>query len=404
MAGSPGEGQHARDEAQRARDDAQRARATVQRARDEARRARDEADRLRREARDLERSARHESRGHGGPHGPRGPRGPVGPIGPLGLDVFDLPDLTGFGDDPAGTRSEQSFTLEGVRSVSIEQTAGKLTVRNCREGETPGVATGGGKSPPRLEVRRDGDKLFVEVHLQRAWLFRRKQGTTTLVRLAPGLESLALDLKYGELELRELGAGSIKLEVGAGTIATYSTSGEMDANMGAGKVSFHDHSGLASCDTGTGDVMLDIAEAVPGDYRVDVGMGKAEVRLPAGLEVLVKASSGIGKTRNDYPVGAENSAIRLKLTTGIGEVSVRARDSSQSPARPPAQPKPQRGSRSAPPVRRHEAEELRVLQMLEQGRISSQDAADLIAALRGAAAPAWGSEGPDEPQPEGPAA
>ena len=31
--------------------------------------------------------------------------------------------------------------------------------------------------------------------------------------------------------------------------------------------------------------------------------------------------------------------------------------------------------------------------MLEQGRISSQDAADLIAALRGAAAPAWGGEG-----------
>ena len=166
--------------------------------------------------------------------------------------------------------------------------------------------------------------------------------------------------------------------------------------MGAGKVSFHDHSGIASCDTGTGDVLLDIAEAAPGNYRVDVGMGKAEVRLPAGLEVVVKASSGIGKTKNDYPPGPEGSAIRLKMSTGIGELIVRARDASQAPARPPVQPKPQRGSRAAQPPRKYEAEELRVLQMLEQGRISSQDAADLIAALRGAAAPAWEAEAQDE--------
>ena len=391
---SPDDGRDFREEAQRAREQAQRAH-------EEARRARNEADRLRREARDSARSARHELRGRGH-EGPRGPWGPVGPTGPLGPDLlFDLPDL---GDDPAGTRSEQTLGLDGVRSVLIDQTAGKLTVRECRPDETPGVVSGGGKSAPRLEVRREGDKLIVSIQLQKAWLFRRKQGATTLVRLAPGLGYLKLDLGYGEIELREFGAEVIKLEVGAGTITTYSTRGNMDANMGAGKASFHDHSGLASCDTGTGDVMLDIAEAVPGDYRLDVGMGKAEVRLPAGLEVSVKASSGIGKTRNDYPAGPETSAIRLKVTTGIGEVGVRARDASQTPARPPVQPKPQRGSRSAPPVRRREAEELRVLQMLEQGRISSQDAADLIAALRGATAPTWDTEEPDEPEGEPPAA
>lgn len=390
MAESPEDGRRLRDDAQRARDEAQRAH-------EAARRARDEADRLRREARDIGRNVRHELRGRGRDHGPWGPVGPVGPLGPESR--FDSPVA---GDDPAGTLAEQSFALEGVRSVSVDQTAGKLTVRNCREGETPGVACGGGKSAPRLEVRRDGEKLIVSIQLQKAWLFRRKQGATTVVRLAPGLEYLKLDLGYGEIELREFAAATIKLEVGAGTIACYSTHGDVDANMGAGKISFHDHSGLASCDTGTGDVMLDIAEAVAGDYRVDVGMGKAEVRLPAGLEVAIKASSGIGKTRNEYPAGPESSAIRLKLTTGIGEVGVRVRDSTQSPVRPPVQPKPQRGSRSAPPPRRHEAEELRVLQMLEQGRISSQDAADLIAALRGAAAPAWESDEPDEAKTDTP--
>lgn len=370
------------------REAAQNAREQVERAREQARRARDEADRLRREARDFERSVRHAGRNRG----PRGPRGPVGPVGPLGPDLpFDLPNFPGD-EDPAGTLSEQTFALDGVTSVSIDQTAGKLTVRNCREGEMPGVVTGGGKSAPRLEVRRDGDRLVVEVKMQGAWLFRRKQGATTLVRLAPGLTHLKLELGYGEVELRDFAAETIKLAVGGGTVACYSTRGDMEVNVGAGKVSFHDHCGLASCDTGTGDILLDIAEAVAGDYRIDVGMGKAEVRLPTGLDVAVNASSGIGKARNEYPAGTPTSPIRLKMRAGIGELTVRARDSSQAPMQPPAQPKPQRGSRSAPPVRRHEAEELRVLQMLEQGRISSQDAADLIAALRGAAAPAWGGE------------
>lgn len=392
-----------RQEAARAREDAGRARDDAQRAREEARRAREEANRLRREAQDLARrvarEARHTARG---PHGPRGQWGPEGPVGPIGTSGRTPPfNRHGFfDDDPAGVRTEQTFGLDGIHGITINQTAGKLTVRPCAESETPGVITGGGKSLPSLEVRRDGDRLVIDIRLQKAWIFRRKQGATTLVRLTPGFADLKVDVGYGEAELRDITCETLKLEVGAGTIACYSVRANVDANMGAGKVSFHDHAGRVDCDTGTGDVMVDLAEAPPGEYRVDVGMGKGEVRLPPGLEVFVKASSGIGKTRNDYPSGPEESAIRLKLNTGIGEISVRARDESKSPVRPPLQPKPQRGSRSAPPPRRHEAEELRVLQMLEQGKISSQDAADLIAALRGATAPNRDADdAEDEPAP-----
>lgn len=397
MASPQEESERIRQEAARAREEAQRARDDVQRARDEAHRAREEANRLRREARDVARrvarEARHTARGPRGPWGPEGPVGPSAPLPPSSRHGF-------FDDGPAGVRTEQAFSLDGIHGITINQTAGKLTVRPCTEGETPGVITGCGKSLPTLEVRRDGDRLVIDIRLQKAWIFRRKQGATTLVRLTPGFADLKVDLGYGEAELRDIACQTLKLVVGAGTIACYSVRANVDANMGAGKVSFHDHAGRVDCDTGTGDVLVDVAVAPPGEYRVDVGMGKGEVRLPPGLEVFVKASSGIGKTRIDYPGGPEESAIRLKLNTGIGEVSVRARDESKSPVRPPLQPKPQRGSRSGPPPRRHEAEELRVLQMLEQGKISSQDAADLIAALRGAAAPNRdGDEAEGEPVP-----
>ncbi|WP_423242392.1 SHOCT-like domain-containing protein [Tepidiforma thermophila] len=62
----------------------------------------------------------------------------------------------------------------------------------------------------------------------------------------------------------------------------------------------------------------------------------------------------------------------------------------RTPARAARPPRPP--ARAAD--RRREAEELRVLQLLEQGRITPQEAADLIAALRGAPGPAFADEPP----------
>ena len=364
------EAERARDELNRVREESQRlrdqARVDAQHARDEARRLRDEARNLGKRLRDDARKARHE-RSHFGP------------------DPDDLPPAK------PGTAAwmEQSFTIEGVRDVSVDQTAGNVTVRLCAEGETPGVVATSTKGAPELEVRRDGDRLIVEVHMSKGWLFRRKQGPTTVVRLWDGLTDVRINLGYGEAHVRDIACDTMRLDVGAGTATLFSTACDLRAEVSAGKLSVNAHRGLASCHSGTGDVLLDVAEVVPGDYTVDVGMGRAEVRLPKGTEIYVKTTSGIGKARSEFPSAAETAPTRLRANTGIGEVVVRAREgvaASASTSRPAATAKPQRPSRPGT-VRRFEAEEMRILQMLEQGRISSQDAADLIAALNGAAPP-----------------
>lgn len=351
----------------------------LQRAQEDARRAREDADRLRHDARELERRLREHARE--GVQRARERRRE-------GSDSSPKTDAATFADAKGSSRAEQAFSLDEIHDVSIDQTAGHLTIRICSEGETPGAYSVGQKSTPQLEVRHDGERMVIEVKMAKGWLLRRKQGPTTVVRLLPGLQTLRVNLSYGDLQVRDVSAETMKLEVGAGTITGYSTSGNVTADVGAGKLSLNAHRGLAKCNTGTGDVLLDVAAIAEGDYTVDVGMGRAEVRLPAGESVFVKASSGIGRARNEYPGASDSAPTRLRLMTGIGEVLVKARAVGEDdPQPPPITPKPQRSSRSGPVSRRRETEELRVLQMLEQGRITSQDAADLIAALQGAAAP-----------------
>ncbi|MGH2634383.1 MAG: SHOCT-like domain-containing protein [Tepidiformaceae bacterium] len=385
------------------------------RARDEARRAREEADRLRHEARTLEQRLREEARatahqerelaramrdearkaadqlGHG-PHRP-------------GPGWSDSPRGRGRPSSSAGDeQSAQAFSLDGVRAVLIDQTAGTVTVRYCGEGETPGVVSVG-KSAPQLEVRRDGDSLKIELKMAKGWIFRRRQGPVTTVRLLPGLEELRVSVGYGELDVRDIECAKMKFAVSAGKLTTYSTTGQLDADMGAGKITLNVHRGLASCDTGTGDLMMDIAEVVAGSYRANVGMGRVEVRLPFGAEIHVEATSGIGKARNEFGGSPESAPSRLKIESGIGETVVKVRDVlAATPAPPAFVAKPQRPGRTSAGAgrRRHEADELRILQMLEQGRITSQDAADLIAALQGTTSPMGEDEAEaPEAQPEG---
>lgn len=380
------------EEARRAREEGDRLRREARADGDRLRReARAEAERLREDARRARDDARRASRrgpGFGPPPGPHGHS-----HGRSNSDAENAAD---------GVRSERTIPFAGVRQVVIDQTAGKLTVRPCKEGETPGIVSTGHKASPEIIVQQDGDRLQIDVRLSKGWLFRRKQGATTLIRLGnEALEHLRIENSYGETELQGTVADEIRVNVGAGSFQSILTRGSLDVNVGAGKVAVLSHSGLARCDSGTGDVLLDIAEVVDGEYKVDVGLGRAEVRLPSGAQVFIKASSGIGKSRIEYPSALEGAPSRLRLNTGIGECVVKARDASASappaPVTPVGQPRPQRGTRAGAASRRREGEEMRVLQMLEQGKITPQDAADLIAALQGSTAPRY-----DEDETPGP--
>jgi hypothetical protein len=340
--------------------------------REEARRAREEAQRLRDEARDLGRRLRDEARAqrHGRGHGQAS---------------------GGSGEDePGGVETTEPLDLAGVRHLVIELAAGRLTVRDCVADEEPAVTASSSKTPPRLSVHREGDRLTIAVRQAPGWLFRRRSGATTVVRFRAKLASLRVNVSYGEIQLRDLDAATMDLDMGAGSISAYSCRGSLKANVGAGRISLHDHAGLARCETGTGDIQADIAEAESGEYRANAGMGRAEFSFPPGLALHARANSGIGRSKVEYPDGGEDAPVQVRVEAGIGEVGVKERRGDREPARPPAPAARSAAGTGPQRARRREAEEIRVLQMLEQGRISSQEAAELLAALQGAPSPTEG--------------
>ncbi len=149
MADTHDEIKAALEDARRAREEADRlrreAKVEADRLKDEARRARDEARRLRDQARNERRSPRGFTPGFAPPGAP-----PPGTPHAHGRHRSEQ-------DDSAGAvRTEQNLAFEGVRRVQIDQTAGKLTVRPCKEGETPGIVSSGNKAAPEISASRDG--------------------------------------------------------------------------------------------------------------------------------------------------------------------------------------------------------------------------------------------------------
>jgi hypothetical protein len=347
----------------------------LERARAEAQRAREEAHRLRDEAHDMARRVRHEARQQAWAE--RGAQ----------RSSFrrDWSPGGDAGSEDGGVKAERELDLDGIRDLQFEQTAGRVVVRGCTEGETPGVVTSGTNAAPQLDVRKDGERLVITVRMASGWLFRRRQGARTEVRIAGTIDAIRINAGYGDLQVRDISFGRMRLEAGAGTISCSGTLGSIEASMGAGRIALREHKGTARCNTGTGDIYMEIAEVAEGDYVANSGIGRAELRLPPGQQVEIKASSGIGRARVDYPSAGSDARAHARVEAGVGEAVVRALEHASSPDVEPG-PAPKRPT-SGPSSRRREAEELRVLQMLEQGRITAQEAADLIAALHGAAMP-----------------
>jgi DUF4097 and DUF4098 domain-containing protein YvlB len=133
-------------------------------------------------------------------------------------------------------------------------------------------------------------------------------------------------------------AGKLDVDTGSGDVIVKHLEGILKAGTGSGDVSAEGAIPSFSVDTGSGDVQIDSSVQIDAKSDADTGSGDVDILLPGSSSFQLKASTGSGAIRLNFleagVVNAEDSLEMpvngsgplLRIRTGSGDVSVRARD------------------------------------------------------------------------------
>lgn len=254
--------------------------------------------------------------------------------------------------------------------------------------------------------------------------------------------TVSIDAGSGAVELEQIG-GRADVEVGSGSVAARRIAGDLQIETGSGSLSVADVEGSIELETGSGSITVDrvrgkllrtetgggtvrltqidvreleveggsgpiqveLVRVHPGgSYQVETGSGGVTVALPreAGLNVSLEAHSGrisydgIGLRVTHSEQGEIEGVIggggaELSIEAGSGGVTLKPYVGPTlqvpvppaPPAAPPAPPAPPRDAAL------ENSEQLqRILQMVEQGKLTAEEAEALLRALDEEEAPA----------------
>lgn len=209
--------------------------------------------------------------------------------------------------------------------LELHATAAALVVSPLPEGEKPYLVTHG-----RVEARihEHGRLTKVELVPREAGflsMFWRQDGHAELFVPANVRAKLLLDA--GAVRISGLKDCQLELSTDAGTANLRDVHGQLTLSTGAGRVIGERVGGSLHIQANTGVVKLDVDALDEGEHRVGTQVGAVELRLVPGLDVNVEARTAVGAVHMRYPSNP-HAATTLVLETELG--SVRIRESGRS--------------------------------------------------------------------------
>jgi hypothetical protein len=285
--------------------------------------------------------------------------------------------------------------------LDFEVNAARIDVQAVGPGETPRIESRRAGAP--LEIRPVGEKLMVR--LAGNWegdldlgagvlegavatLLRGGYGGEFTVHLPPGIKA-RIAANMGQARIRGLYGCDLEVATNAGQVELDDCRGRFVLKAKAGQIVGRRLGGTFAVESGAGEATLDIVELDPGVHTVHSTMGAVKIDLRPGLEVRIESRTVMGSTRTRYPSKPDAEAV-LKLEAELGAVKVREGAGYEDPrhgdwpdwrkvwlTRPERPQMPERPIVVPPP-----ATELRsILEMVEQKKLSAEEAERLIAAL-----------------------
>jgi hypothetical protein len=175
----------------------------------------------------------------------------------------------------------------------------------------------------RPDVRREGETVRVHVELSQPfpfslWDFGPRVQLTLHV---PANVRAKVRLDAGRARMRGLSDCDLDVETGAGVLTLRDVSGRIRLQTGAGKISGEHLSGAIEAETSAGAIRLQVDRLATGKHRIHSAMGSVRVDLAPGQKVQVDARASMGSVRNSYPSSPGAEAL-LEVQTEFGSVRV----------------------------------------------------------------------------------
>ena len=242
-----------------------------------------------------------------------------------------------------------------------------------------------------LDIRSVGEKVFVRL----AGNFDEPEGTgvlegavMTLMRGGYGGEftvylpqsvKARLSTSMGQARISGLKGCDLEASTNAGQLELDDCRGRFSLKAKAGQIIGKRLGGTFAVESGAGEALLDIVQLDDGLHTVRSTMGSVKIDLVPGLDVRIDSRTVMGSTRTKYPSNREAKAV-LQLEADLGAVKVREGEPYEDPLHGDW-PDWRKTWLTAAAEPAGPGELRTILELVQQKKISAEEAERLIAAL-----------------------
>lgn len=295
----------------------------------------------------------------------------------------------------------QTFSLELSErpTIDLNVSAERIRVVPVEPGGVPRLEIEGGRDEiTPVEFKREGDQLIITASTNpAAWPWPGAGMVRKLTLVVPEHVRARIRQDFGQLFVERLAGCDLDLSASAGTISLEDVKGRLKISVDSGTVSGERLGGTFDVVSQAGSVKLNIDSLDPGEHRVRTAMGSVKLLLAPSVLVKIEAHTTLGSTRVSHPSTPEAEA-RLVLSAELGSIKVKTggvvddprhgdspdwrrfwrdlADRALSKAFDDHAPKTEPAVKPVP-----EAELRKVLELVEQGKLTAPDAERLIRAM-----------------------
>lgn len=280
-------------------------------------------------------------------------------------------------------------------SLELRATAEHLHVLPVEPGGSPRIEVDSRRGDtPRLQVERVGETLVVKSDGGVSqWMFGSVPFKRLTLFVPPSIRARVRQ-DFGNLKVERLEGCDLELQSSAGTISLEHIRGRMSVAVDAGTVKGEHLAGTFDVRTEAGSVKLGIDALDAGEHRVRTELGAVKLYLAPGLPVKFDSHTALGSSRISYEA-AKDAKATMVLSAELGSIRVKEGDAFVDERHGDwadwrklwkdavaevgnvvndVLPKPQ-------PTRVPDEELRKVLELVQDGKISASDAERLIRAM-----------------------